>query len=77
MLGLQYTKKALDHWTRWRPKMVAEMREAGTLNQRAQTASKEAATQVARLMKAGLQQHEAEEFVLPDLILLKPEPGVE
>jgi Holliday junction resolvasome RuvABC DNA-binding subunit len=73
MLGLQYTQKALDHWREWRPKMYKEMQEDGTLNQRAQDASKEAARQVAALMEAGYQQHEAEEVVLPELILLKPE----
>lgn len=74
MLGLQYVGKALRHWEQWRPKMVAEMREAGTLNAEAQKASKEAARQVAQLMQNGYQQHEAEEVVLPGYILLTPEP---
>jgi len=73
MLGLQYTQKALDHWREWLPKMYKEMQADGTLNQRAQDASKEAARQVAALMAAGYQQHEAEEVVLLELILLKPE----
>jgi hypothetical protein len=73
MLGLQYTQKALDHWREWRPKMYREMQADGTLNQRAQDASKEAARQVAALMEAGYQLHEAEEVVLPELILLPPE----
>jgi ABC-type xylose transport system substrate-binding protein len=73
MLGLQYTAKALAHWKAWRPKMYREMKKAGTLNQHAQDASKEAARQVAELMAAGYQKHEAEEVVLPELILLKPE----
>jgi hypothetical protein len=73
MLGLQYTQKALDHWREWRPKMYREMQADGTLNQRAQDASKEAARQVSALMEAGAHQHEAEEIVLPELILLKPE----
>jgi len=74
MLGLQYSRMALDHWNQWRPKAVSEMRKAGTLNQRAQAASKEAARQVAALMAAGVQLHEAEEIVLPQVILLPPEP---
>lgn len=73
MLGLQYTGLALDHWKKWRPKMVKEMRADGTLNEAVQRASKEAARQVASLMEAGYQQHEAEEVVLPELILLPPE----
>ena len=56
-----------------RPKMYREMQEAGTLNQHAQDASKRAAAQVAELMLAGAQKHEAEEIVLPELILLPPE----
>ena len=77
MLGLQYTGMALHHWEKWLPKMTAEMRAAGTLNHEAQMASKRAAKQVAELMTAGMQKHEAEEMVLPDLILLKPEPEPE
>ena len=77
MTGLQYTSLALKHWKRWKPKMVREMRKGGTLNEEVQRASREASEQVARLMQSGMQKHEAEEMVLPDLILLKPEPGVE
>ena len=73
MLGLQYTKMALDHWKEWRPKMVKEMRKNGTLNEEAQKASKRAADQVASLMAKGYQKHEAEEMVLPETILLPPE----
>ena len=64
---------ALDHWKEWRPKMVKEMRKDGTLNEAAQKASKRAAEQVANLMAHGLQEHEAEEYVLPETILLPPE----
>lgn len=53
------------------------MLKAGTLNREVQRASKEAARQVAALMESGLQKHEAEEFVLPDPILLPPEEGTE
>ena len=76
MLGLQYVGMALDHWSRWRPKATAAIRAAGTLDSEAQKASKAAARQVAALMANGYQKHEAEEVVLPDLILLPPEPGV-
>jgi hypothetical protein len=73
MLGLQYTTKALNHWKKRLPNMVKEMREDGTLNEQAQKASMEASRQVAELMAKGYQQHEAEEIVLPELILLPPE----
>ena len=65
MLGLQYTTMALNHWKKWRPKMVAEMRKAGKLNQRVQEASRLASEQIANLMSKGLQLHGAEELVLP------------
>ena len=77
MLGTQYVRRALDHWKRWRPAMYKEMQENGTLDAEAQRASREAATQVASLMESGMQRHEAEEMVLPDLITLQPEPGIE
>lgn len=73
MLGLQYSRKAQDHWEKWLPKKVASLRAAGTLEREVQAASKEAARRVAALVAAGAQVHEAEEIVLPDLILLPPE----
>ncbi|MGO9485045.1 MAG: hypothetical protein ACLPX9_10750 [Rhodomicrobium sp.] len=73
MLGLQYTEMALDHWKKWRPKQYRLMQAEGTLNQVAQSASKEAARQVAEFMAAGYQKHEAEEVVLRETILLPPE----
>ncbi len=73
MLGDQYTSLALSHWKKWCPQRYKELKEAGTLNKRAQQASREAASQVGNLMLSGLQQHEAEEMVLPDLITLPPE----
>ncbi|MEM5276700.1 hypothetical protein VSR17_16870 [Cupriavidus taiwanensis] len=73
MLGLQYTGLALRHWKQWRPKAYREMERDGTLQEFAQSLSKQAAAQVATLMAAGMQKHEAEEMVLPELILLPPE----
>lgn len=73
MLGLQYTTMALNHWKKHLPQRYKELSEAGTLNKRAQQASREAASQVGNLMLSGLQQHEAEEIVLPETILLPPE----
>lgn len=73
MLGLQYSEKALNHWIKWRPKMVADLRKQGLLDQEVQRASQIAAEQVTRLMRGGMQKFEAEEIVLPDVILLPPE----
>lgn len=74
MLGLQYTRMALDHWEQWLPQMTQELRDLGMLNYEAQMASKMAAERVAQLMMQGFQKHEAEEIVLPETILLPPEP---
>ena len=77
MLGLQYTRMALDHWREHLPNRYRQLKESGTLDREAQLASREAAEQVAKLMDAGMQQREAEEMVLPDLILLPPETASE
>ena len=55
------------------PAEIQGTESGGNVYQRAQQASREAASQVANLMRRGLQQHEAEEMVLPDLITLPPE----
>ncbi|WP_444633240.1 hypothetical protein [Cupriavidus oxalaticus] len=68
MLGLQYAGMVLRHWKQWRPKAYKEMQKDGTLQEFAQSLSKQAATQVASLMAAGLQKHEAEEMVMPDIL---------
>ncbi|AGW92089.1 hypothetical protein N234_18810 [Ralstonia pickettii DTP0602] len=44
------------------------MQRDGTLQEFAQSLSKQAATQVASLMAVGLQKHEAEEMVMPDIV---------
>ncbi len=77
MLGLQYTGMALKHWAEWLPKMTKELEQEGTLNAAAQDASKRAASRIAELMRQGYQLHEAEEVVLPEEILWKPEPEME
>ena len=74
MLGMQYVTMARNHWREWLPKMYQEMQENGTLQEYLQKASADAAAQVASLMAAGAQQHEAEEIVLPETIMLPPEP---
>ncbi len=76
MLGMQYTRKALDHWKQWCPEMYRELQKSGQLNRRAQLASREAAEKVGQLVRQGLSKHEAEEFVLPELINLPPEQAV-
>ncbi len=66
--------KAATHWQEWLPikwaKLVAEDRVDEALNQAARAAEKE----IRRWMALGARLDEAEERVLPELILLKPEP---
>ncbi len=68
--------KAMTHWARWLPQKTAELREAGTFEMRATEAAAMAASEIRELMSSGFQEHEAEEVVLPEYILLKPERGV-
>lgn len=76
-LAEDYAATALRHWKRWRPRMVRDMRREGTLDRHVQDAARRAADQVASLMAKGFQRFEAEEMVLPDLIIVTPESGVE
>ena len=65
--------KARKHWEQWLPKKVKALKEAGTFNEAIQTAAHKAQVEIAALMAQGYQEHEAEEVVLPQFILLKPE----
>ncbi|CAN7245912.1 hypothetical protein LJR175_001014 [Variovorax sp. LjRoot175] len=66
---------ARKHWATWLPKKVAALKADHELEQALQTAGKLAQERVVELMQQGFQQHEAEEVVLSELILLKPEHG--
>lgn len=68
--------KAKKHWTKWCPHMVAAMKKSNTFEVRTMNAAKRAQFQIDQLMRAGYQEHEAEEVVLPEEILIPPEkPG--
>lgn len=72
-LASEYSASAAQHWKKWLPKMCREMRQEGTLQGAVDEAGKRAARQVGELMRSGLQRHEAEEFVIREVILLEPE----
>ena len=74
MLGLQYTKRFMDHWREFRPQNYQQMKADGFLNEFIQKHSQQAADEVAALMSKGLPQHQAEEMVLPEY-LWPPERG--
>lgn len=69
-----YAAKARKHWTKWLPKMTAELKKADKFNAAVQTAGKNAHKTVLELMQQGFQQAEAEEVALAQYVLLKPEP---
>lgn len=66
--------KARKHWEEWLPQKAARLKAEGTFTQETQKAAVRAAAEIENWMKAGAQIHEAEEIVLPEYILLKPEP---
>jgi len=65
--------KARKHWEKWLPRKTKALKEAGEFNQAIQAAARKAQVEIADLMAQGYQEHEAEEVVLPQFILLKPE----
>jgi hypothetical protein len=65
--------KARKHWEQWLPNKVKALKEAGTFNETIQIAARKAQVEIEDLMAQGYQEHEAEEVVLPQFILLKPE----
>lgn len=72
MLGLQYAGTVIDHWKEHFPTKYRRLKAAGTVDAEAQKISRDAAQQVADLMEQGFSKHQAEEFVLPDLVYPKP-----
>ncbi|WP_136797076.1 hypothetical protein [Desulfosediminicola ganghwensis] len=69
----QLRNLALRHWKEWRPKETAALQEAGRLRYDAQKAAERAHREIQQLLRAGYQNHEAEEVVLREYILLEPE----
>lgn len=65
---------ARKHWTQYLPKMTAELRAQGRLEQALQVAAKQASDRILELRQSGYQQHEAEEVARAEFLILKPEP---
>lgn len=68
---------ARAHWQAWLPARVAELRAAGEFGENLQAVAARAQRDIQDLMRQGYQEHEAAEVVLPQLVLLPPEPGTE
>jgi hypothetical protein len=64
---------ARKHWTKYRPKMVQDLKTRGELDQALQGAATLAQEEINRLMKMGYQEHEAREVALPAFVLLPEE----
>jgi hypothetical protein len=71
----RYTSMATRHWLQFLPEKTADLQEAGTFEFRVKQAVERAMAEIQLLMRHGLQQHEAEEIVLPEYITLPPETG--
>ena len=67
--------KARKHWPKYLPKLTAELRAANAFHVETMNAAKRAMRDAQEMMRAGFREHEAEEVVLREYILLPPEPG--
>jgi hypothetical protein len=69
-----FAAKARRHWKEWLPQKTAQLKALGTFEEAVRYAAAEANKQKLTLMQAGFQEHEADEIVLKEWILLDPEP---
>lgn len=67
-------QKAQKHWNQWLPRKVAALKAEGQLSEAIQGAALAAQRGIADLVSQGYQEHEAAEVVLPQFVLLPPEP---
>lgn len=67
--------KARKHWNEFLPSMVGRLKAEGQYEERLRRVALAAQQEIRELTRSGYREHEAEEVVLPQLILLKPEAG--
>lgn len=65
--------RAADHWREWLPKKWAELLRTDSVDLTLNIAARHAEKEIRELMDSGARLDEAEEMVLPQWILLKPE----
>ena len=70
----QLASRAMQHWAEFLPQKTADLKEAGTFEMRAKQAAERAMAEIQALVRNGIPEDEAEEMVLPEYILLRPEP---
>lgn len=68
------SRLAERHWAEFLPEKTADLKEAGTLEMRAKQAAERAIAEMQALVRSGVPEYEAEELVLSEYILLRPEP---
>ena len=66
--------KAAHHWKEFLPAMTSELRAATQWERRLRYVALAAQHEIKNLVAQGYKEHEAEEVVLSQFILLKPEP---
>lgn len=66
-------QKAAEHWREWLPRKWASLMASGMVDQALTTAATQAEQEIRQWMERGARLDEAEEIVLPQLILLPPE----
>jgi hypothetical protein len=69
----RFGRMYLENAKKFLPSMYLQMKSAGTLNEMAYKAQERAKEVKAELVEQGLNPDQAEEIVLNDYILLKPE----
>jgi len=67
--------KIRNHWTKYLPEKVKELRAKGELQETMQGAANLAQKEIEHLRAQGYQEHEAEEVALKKFVYLEPEAG--
>lgn len=91
-MSLKYARLAERHWRRWRPNQVAEMQDPSSffseLGEQAASQIEDLTfdlagddppgeTYMSKLGRLEMARVRAESMVLPELVLVPPEPGME
>jgi hypothetical protein len=69
-----FAAMARNHWKKWLPRKWKALMESGQAEAEVRAAAQMAQQEKLRLMKMGAQEHEADEIVRAEFLLLKPEP---
>jgi hypothetical protein len=68
-----FGRMAKDHWEKFLPKYYKKLEKSGKLEETLMKASNNYRDMASELISSGLRKHEADEFALPQYILLTPE----